>query len=56
MAVSLPVFFADVTGTEISTNLNQALEEVKALAAEEINKPLETDADFADKEQLNKGR
>lgn len=50
----LPVITYKVTGTEISTNIGTCLEEIKEMAQEEMSKTLETDQDFADKDQLNK--
>jgi len=51
---SLPVITFNVTGTEIATNIGDCLEHVKELAQAEMSKVLETDQDFANKDQLNK--
>uniref|UniRef100_UPI0035C6A2D0 YqaJ viral recombinase family protein n=3 Tax=Bacteria TaxID=2 RepID=UPI0035C6A2D0 len=51
---SLPAISYSVTGTEISTNIGVCLEQIKTMASEEMSKVLETDQDFADKDQLNK--
>jgi putative phage-type endonuclease len=51
---TLPAISYSVTGTEISTNIVGCLEQIKTMASEEMSKVLETDQDFADKEQLNK--
>lgn len=51
---SLPAISYSVTGTEISTNIGVCLEQIKAMASEEMDKILETDQDFADKDQLTK--
>ena len=50
----LPAITYKVTGTEISTNIGVCLEQIKEMAQEEMSKTLETDQDFADKDQLNK--
>lgn len=51
---SFPAITYKVTGTEISTNISSCLQVVKELAEAEMNKKLESDQDFADKDQLNK--
>lgn len=51
---SLPAIVCKVENGEIQTNISSCLLEIKDLAAKEIGKPLETDLDFANKEQLNK--
>lgn len=51
---NLPAITYHVTGTEISTNIGVCLEQIKEMAQEEMSKTLETDQDFADKDQLNK--
>lgn len=51
---NFPVLSCKVTGTEITTNIAQCLIEIKNIAKEELNRPFETDQDFADKDQLNK--
>lgn len=50
----LPAVTFKVTGTEISTNIGDCLERVKSLAKFEMSRVLETDQDFANKDQLNK--
>ena len=50
----LPTLSYKVTGSEIATNIDICLEEIKTLASDEMSKVLETDQDFADKDQLNK--
>ena len=52
--INLPVLVAEVTGTEISTNIKSVITEFTSLAHAEIAKPLETDLDFANKDSLNK--
>lgn len=51
---TLPALTYSVTGTEINTNISLCLESAKTLAEVEINRSLETDQDFANKDQLNK--
>lgn len=51
---SLPAISYSVTGTEITTNIAMCLDQIKTMASEEMSKVLETDQDFADKDQLNK--
>lgn len=51
---TLPSVTYSVTGTEISTNINDCLLAIKDLAEFEMSKTLESDQDFANKEQLNK--
>jgi putative phage-type endonuclease len=51
---TLPAISYSVTGTEISTNIAMCLDQIKTMASEEMSKILETDQDFADKDQLNK--
>ena len=50
----LPSITYSVKGTEISTNIGLCLNQIKILAENEMSKTLETDQDFADKDQLNK--
>ncbi|MCV6615033.1 MAG: hypothetical protein OIF35_08645, partial [Cellvibrionaceae bacterium] len=50
----LPVITASVSGTEISTNIQEVIAQVKEFAAAELARPLETDLDFANKESLVK--
>jgi putative phage-type endonuclease len=51
---NLPLITYSVTGTEISTNIGDCLGQIKVMAQKEMSKVLETDQDFADKDQLNK--
>lgn len=51
---TLPAVVAQVTGTDINTNIGDCLASVNELALEEMNRVLETDQDFANKDQLNK--
>lgn len=51
---SFPAITYKVAGTEISTNISSCLQVIKELAEAEMNKKLESDQDFADKDQLNK--
>jgi predicted phage-related endonuclease len=53
-AATLPAITFLVTGTEIVTNISTCLTQVKALAEVEMNRTLETDFDFANKDLLNK--
>ena len=53
-AKSLPLITFDVTGTEITSNVQQVLIEITERAEIEMNRELETDQDFADKDNLNK--
>jgi len=53
-AESFPLITFDVTGTEITTNISQVLIEISDRAEVEMNRTLETDQDFADKDKLNK--
>ena len=50
----LPVIQVSVQGSEITTNIQSCLIDIKSLAQEEMSKALESDQDFANKEQLNK--
>lgn len=50
----LPAINYSVTGTEISTNIGGCLDQIKEIAKVEMSKTLDTDQDFADKDQLNK--
>ena len=52
--ILLPVVYAEVNGAEISTNLPDYLGIIKTMAQDEISRRLESDQDFADKDQLNK--
>lgn len=51
---SLPSIQYNVKGTEIVTNIGHCLEQIKEMASKEMSKVLETDQDFANKDQLNK--
>ena len=51
---TFPVITFDVKGTEITTNITECLELVKSRSEIEINRTLETDQDFADKDAFNK--
>lgn len=50
----LPAITATVSSGLITTNIDQVLVSVKALSEKEMQKTLESDQDFADKDQLNK--
>lgn len=50
----LPAVTFNVEGTELTTNIGSCLVAIKDLAESEMNKKLESDQDFADKDQLNK--
>ncbi|MCP4393183.1 MAG: hypothetical protein GY804_02795 [Alphaproteobacteria bacterium] len=52
--IGLPAVVYNINGTEISTNLAECIDKVRDLANTEMNKILETDQDFANKDQLNK--
>jgi len=51
---TMPVFTWEVSGTDISTNIATCLNQIKDLAETEMAKNLDSDQDFADKDQLNK--
>ena len=51
---SLPVVQFEVAGTEIRTNIEDCLADVLYLAEVENSRDLQTDQDFANKDQLNK--
>ncbi|PCH98478.1 MAG: hypothetical protein COB84_01815, partial [Rhodobacteraceae bacterium] len=51
---TMPVFTWEVSGTDISTNIATCLNQIKDLAETEMAKKLDSDQDFADKDQLNK--
>ncbi len=53
-AKALPLITFEVTGTEITSNVQQVLVEITERAEIEMNRKLETDQDFADKDNLNK--
>jgi len=53
-AKSLPLITFEVTGTEITSNVQQVLIEITERSEIEMNRELETDQDFADKDSLNK--
>lgn len=50
--VYLPALSARVDGTMVVSNIADCLPKLRTLAETEISKPLETDLDFANKEQL----
>jgi hypothetical protein len=50
----LPAVIFEVTGTDIQTNISDVLAVVKLLSQEEMARVLDSDLDFANKEQLNK--
>lgn len=51
---SLPAIKCTVSNGQITTNIQACLEQIKDLAHAEMSKTLETDQDFANKEQQNK--
>lgn len=51
---SFPLVTYQVTGTEISSNIADCLDAITQRSQVEIARALETDQDFADKDQLNK--
>lgn len=51
---SFPVVIYGVKGTDISSNIVDCLDTIRQRSQFEINRVLETDQDFADKDQLNK--
>lgn len=51
---SLPLITFEVIGSEITSNVSLVLVEIKERAQVEMNRKLETDQDFADKDKLNK--
>lgn len=51
---ALPSLEIVVAGTEITTNLRSVIDNVSALANKEIERKLETEMDFANKDALNK--
>ena len=53
-AKSLPLITFEVAGTEITSNVQQVLIEITERAEIEMKRELETDQDFADKDNLNK--
>jgi len=53
-AESFPLITSDVAGTEITSNIQQVLIEITDRSHVEMNRKLETDQDFADKDKLNK--
>jgi len=53
-AESFPLITFDVAGTEITSNIQQVLIEITDRSHVEMNRKLETDQDFADKDKLNK--
>ncbi|MBF0589271.1 MAG: YqaJ viral recombinase family protein [Magnetococcales bacterium] len=50
----LPALVATVVGGDITSNADHCLKQMKILAQKEMERPLESDQDFAEKEQLNK--
>lgn len=53
-AESFPLITYQVTGTEISSNIADCLDIITQRSQVEMTRVLETDQDFADKDQLNK--
>jgi len=53
-AESFPLITFEVTGTQISSNITDCLDIIKSRSQFEMTRVLETDQDFADKDQLNK--
>lgn len=53
--VNLPSITVSVSGSAITTNIGDSLETYKELAQKEMSKPLETQQDLKDKEELAKG-
>lgn len=51
---SIPMIQCSVNGSQITTNISNCLVEVKALAEVEMSRELDTDQDFANKDQLNR--
>ena len=51
---AMPGVIFEVSGTDIETNISDVLDTVKQLSQEEMERVLESDLDFANKEQLNK--
>lgn len=51
---AFPLITFEVTGTQISSNIASCLEMITQKAEVEINRKLESDQDFADKDKLNK--
>jgi len=49
-----PVVKYEVKNTSVVSNIDLCLEQIRKRAAVEIDRPLETDQDYADKEQINK--
>jgi len=53
-SVQLPVITCSVNGSQIVTNLDSCLVQIKEIAQIEMSRELSTDQDFANKDQLNK--
>lgn len=53
-AKGLPLVTYEVNGSEISSNINACLDQIRDRAQIEMTRVLETDQDFAEKEDLNK--
>lgn len=51
---SFPVVIYQINGSNLTSNIEACLQQVKSRAQIEMSRELETDQDFADKEQLNK--
>jgi predicted phage-related endonuclease len=53
-AAAFPMVICEVAGSKITTNLQEILPLIRVRADREMSRSLETDQDFADKENLNK--
>ncbi len=51
---ALPVITCDVNGSMVTSNIKDCLPLIKARAAQEMSRVLESDQDFADKDKFNK--